>query len=335
MKTERLARPLFLALSLALSITQTLLPAADDLPAEAYERLKKSFVEILVDDHLDGSGWIAEADGIVVTASHVVNTPGKRFEVMSPAVGRVEATVIAIDRGNDTAVLKLPARDGGYPALGFAEKVPAAAAQVYLLGSPVFRHAILLSATVGRDSDTFEFMAFSGDYVRVMHLSGSGPPGSSGGPWVNARGEVIGLNSGLMRDGAASAGIGFMVPVDPIRALVKSKQTPATPTLGSAFEEFWEEKKEYTHTFPPKTEGLALRALKKDGPAMRSGLKDGDLIVAIDDKPVRLRDEGVAILRAHKSGEVAKLKVLLPGGGFSEKTVPLGDLESDWASTRK
>lgn len=329
MKNERSS--LFLAL-LTFSLVVS---AADDLSTEAYDRLKKAFVEILVDDHLDGSGWISESEGIAVTAAHVVNTPGKRVEVNSPAFGRVEAKVIAIDRGNDTAVLQLPARDGGYPVVPFAEKRPATAARVYLLGSPVFRHAILLTGLIGREKDTFEFMSFSADYVRIMHLSGSGPPGSSGGPWVNAAGEVIGLNSGLMRDGAASAGIGFMVPVEPIRSLVKAKQTPSTPTLGSAFEEFWEQKSDYIKRFPPKTEGVVLRVLKKDGPAMRAGLNEGDLVVAVDDTSVKLRDEAVELLRKHKSGEVAKLKLLLPDGKTAEKTVPLGDLEADWASTRK
>lgn len=304
--------------------------SADELRGEAYERLKKAFVEILVEDHLDGSGWIADSEGLVVTAAHVVNTPGKRVEIMSPAVGRVEAKVIAIDRGNDTAVLKIPAREGGYPALGFADKVPAPAVRVFLLGSPVFRHGVLQTATIARDSSTFEFMGFSGDYVRIMHLSGYGPPGSSGGPWVNARGEVIGLNSGMMRDGNASAGIGFMVPLDPIRSLVRAKQTPGTPTLGSAFEEIWEQKPEYLRRYPPKTEGLTVRALKKEGPAMRAGLADGDLVVALNDKPVRLRDEAMEILRGLKSGDTVKVKLLLPGGGESEKTVPLGNLEADW-----
>src|SRR5207253_818179 len=127
-------------------------------------------------------------------------------------------------------------------------------------------------------------------YVRVFHISGFGAPGSSGGPWLNAKGEVIGLNSGLMRDGAGSAGIGFMVPVDAIRNLVRTQKTPGTPTLGGAFEEIWEQNADYIKKFPPKTEGLVLRSIKKDGPAIKAGLAEFDLIIAIDDKTVRLRD---------------------------------------------
>ena len=314
----------------ALLLACAALSAGERLPPDFYERIHKAYVEILVEGHLDGSGWVAESDGYAVTASHVVNTPGKTVEVVSASFGRVDATVIAIDRGNDVAVLKLPAREGGYPALAFANRAPPAGTNVYLLGSPVYRHSVLHTAMTARNADTYEFMPFSGDYVRVMHLSGFGAPGSSGGPWVNARGEIVGLNSGLMRDGQSSAGIGFMVPVEPIRNLVKSKKTPGTPTLGSAFEEIWEQKADYIKKFPPKSEGLALRVLKKDGPAMRAGLAEGDFVVAIDDKPVRLRDEAVAILRGRKSGDAVKIKLLLPAGGTSEKTVSLGDLESDW-----
>ena len=118
----RTARIFAQLLVIALAFSNSASRAADDLPADFYERVRRACIEVLVDDHLDGSGWIAEAEGIVVTAAHVVNTPGKRVEVMSPIIGRMEAKVIAIDRGNDTAVLKLPPREGGYPVLAFADR---------------------------------------------------------------------------------------------------------------------------------------------------------------------------------------------------------------------
>src|SRR5437868_828515 len=73
--------------------------------SDLYSNACKSFVEILIDNHLDGSGWIATADGIAVTTAHVVGSPGKRIEIQSESLGRLEAKVIAVDRGNDTALL--------------------------------------------------------------------------------------------------------------------------------------------------------------------------------------------------------------------------------------
>lgn len=302
----------------------------DELAPEAYERLRNAYVEVLVDDRLEGSGWIADPEGVAVTAAHVVHAPGRRVEVRSERLGRIAARVRAVDRGNDAALLALPRRDGGYPAVPLGERLPGPSGRVWLLGSPVYRHGLLLGGRIARDVDAFEFMAFSGDYVRVRHVSGSGPPGSSGGPWVTPRGEVVGLNSGLMRDGASPTSVGFLVPVEPVRALLASGRSPATPTLGAAFEEIWEQPAAYLRRFPPGTEGLVLRALRKEGPAAAAGLSDGQLLLAIDGRPLRLRDEAVAALRARKAGDVVKLAI----HGSGETAVTLGNLEADWAAAR-
>ncbi len=322
--------------SLLLAVA-TLLPrpaAADELPAEAYERLRAAFVEVLADGHLEGSGWIAEAEGVVVTAAHVVGAPGRRLELRSPRLGRLAARVIAVDRGNDAALLRLPARDGGYPAVPLAAKVPPVSTRIHLLGSPVFRHALLLGGTVAAPEDVYEFMGFSGDYVRIRPVSGSGPPGTSGGPWADPRGEVVGLNSGLMRDGSAPNGIGFMVPVEAIRSLLREKRSPATPSLGGAFEEIWEQPLDYLRRYPAGTEGLVLRVLRKEGPAAAAGMAEGQLVVAIDGRPLRLRDEALQFLRLRKPGDAVNLQVRTPAGELREHRVTLADLEADWAATR-
>src|ERR1043165_7365554 len=116
----------FAICALILSISIDFIPRLQAEEPDLYSNACKSFVEILIENHLDGSGWIASADGIVVTPAHVVGSPGKRIEINSESLGRLEAKVIAVDLGNDTALLKLPTRDTAYPALAFAEKVPVA-----------------------------------------------------------------------------------------------------------------------------------------------------------------------------------------------------------------
>src|SRR5947209_20475788 len=84
--------------------------------AALYERVRGASVEILVAGRQDGSGWFASDDGLVVTAAHVVwghvgrKGDGHRVEVMSAKVGRIDAEIVAIDRGHGIALL--PAKIG-------------------------------------------------------------------------------------------------------------------------------------------------------------------------------------------------------------------------------
>ena len=310
--------------------------SAGELPEDFYDRIKKACVEILVDDHLDGSGWLVDSEGLVVTAAHVVPTPGKRIEVMLPPDVRVSATVVCVDRGNDAAVLRIPARPNGYPVLKFAEKMPAAGSTNYLFGAPIQRHGILLKGCVARNDTAFEYYDSISDYVEIVHLTCANPPGTSGGPWLNERGEVVGLNSGMMRDNKAPAGIGFAIPFAPIQRLIVSGKTARTATLGAAYEELWQQKRDFLQKFPPRTEGIVLPRLKAEGPGARGGLKEWDVIISADDTPLRYPDTLLRIIRAKKPGDEIKLKILAPNAeGVKEKTVRLGHLESEWANELK
>ena len=79
---------LLLTLLLALAAR---LAAGQEVGAGLYEKARQASVEILVDDHLDGSGWFADTKGMVFTAAHVIGRPGRRIEILSPAAGRLEA----------------------------------------------------------------------------------------------------------------------------------------------------------------------------------------------------------------------------------------------------
>ena len=308
------------------------LPAAEGaLPEDYYERVKPACVEILGDGHLDGSGWIAEADGVVVTAAHVVRTQERHFEVILADGERLEAHVIAIDRGRDVALLRIPAREKGYPILPFAEKTPPAGRDIYLYGAPIQRHHVLLRGTVGRNDSTFEFYTWLYDYVEIIHITGCGPPGTSGGPWLNERAEVVGLNSGMMRDGNAPAGVAFLAPASSIRAILKDKRSAETATLGAAVEEIWQQPRDFIARFPPRTEGLVIVMPRADGPAVRAGLRERDVIISADGVAMRQPDSLLRMVRLKKPGDEIKLKIIpLIEGSPKEVTVRLDNLETSW-----
>jgi S1-C subfamily serine protease len=300
----------------------------DSLDA-VYARVKQAAIEILVEDHLNGSGVFVEASGLALTAAHTIDRPNSRVEVLTASAGRRKAEIVAVNLGADLVLLRVEPREGGYPALPLAAQSPPAGEEVFLLGTPIFRHAVMLRGMMGRDAATFEFL---GDwYVEVLHIAATAPSGTSGGPWFNRRGELVGIQSAVMSSNGIPVGVAFASPLTAIRKLLESRRTASTPTLGAAFEETWQQAREVLSRFPPQTEGLVVRVLRDDGPAARAGLKQWDVITQADGQKVRLPDELLGLVLRKKPQDSLTLDVLGPDGtGSRQVTVTLGRLEVGW-----
>ena len=153
----------------------------------------------------------------------------------------------------------------------------------------------------------------------------------SGGPWLNADGEAIGVQSGVMCQNTIPVGIAFVSPIAAVRNLLKTRKSAATPTLGASVEELWQQDLKTIERYPPKCEGLIVKAMQADGPAVRGGLKESDLIAAADGKKVRLVADLLRIICVKQPGQPLELAIVRPdGAGRSKVTVNLGKLEVAW-----
>jgi len=304
-------------------------PPAEIPVPELYQQARQASVEVLVNDHLAGTGFFVDKGGLLFTAAHVLDRPESRVEIISPALGRIEAKLLAVDMGHDLALFQLPAREEGYPALELAEEMPTVGERVFLLGTPLYRHKVLLPGMVARADNVFIY--YPGRYVEATHIAAMVQGGTSGGPWMDARGRAIGVQSGTMREQNSPAGVAKMVPLAALRTLLTTRRNAATPTFGAAVEELWQHTHDVLKRFPPRTEALVLRQIQKDGPAARAGLKEWDAITAADGHRVRLTAELLRIVRAKKPGETLKLDILGPDGtGARQLEVRLGCLEAGW-----
>ncbi len=324
------ARPcaLLLALAVGVLLVDTASAAA---PPELYGRAVEASLEILTDDQLDGSGFVIDPSGIAVTAAHAVPDGSRRIEVRSPVWGRRPVQIIARDVGHDVALLKLPARTEPYPALSLAERPSAVGSDVYLLGAPLFRHAVMLRAMVARDTPTYEYLPDQQYYLRIVHLSGPSPVGTSGGPWMNASGRVVGLQSGLMHDGGVAVGIAYMAPAAAIARLLETRRDAVTPTLRIGFEELWEQSDGFRRRYPPQLEALVAGRVTPGGPAARAGLRPRDVITHIGERRVRMRDEIIEAIRAMRPGDPVDLRILRPGEAPRVVRIATARLETEVA----
>jgi serine protease Do len=256
-----------------------------------------------------GSGVIVSADGFVLTNNHVIEG-AQDIRVTLADRREVSARLVGADPKTDLAVLKLPG--AGYPVVALADSSRVEVAEVVLaLGNPFgLSHTVTqgIVSAVGRADLGIA------DYEDFIQTDAPINPGNSGGALVDARGALIGINTAIFSQTGGSQGIGFAVPVNMARQVMDQLVRRGRLTrgyLGVSLQE----------VTPALARGLGVSAARgvvvgdvaPDSPAARAGLKRGDVIVAVDGKPIddagRLRN----LVAGTPPGTTLKLTVLRDG----------------------
>jgi len=319
-----------LAVSLTCLANPLLSAEPGQAPPRVYQRAEAASVGLLVDGHYGGSGSFIDPEGLIISALHILARPGRKVEVVSPTVGRLLAETVAVDMGHDLVLLRVPARQGGYPTLPLATHMPPAGETVFHFGSPVYRHNIIQRGMVARQGLTYEHQ---GHFLEVMQIAANVQQGTSGGPWLNRAGQIVGVQSGAVTSKGRTAGIANVAPGLAIASLLKSKENSRTSTLGLFVDELWILQANELKPYRMGQEGLIVQALKKDGPAMQAGLKKGEVIVTADTQKIRYRDQLLRLVRKKKPADVIELTVFDPHGAGQRKVqVTVGRLEAQWPS---
>ena len=293
----------------SLSISSML--AAEDSKVKAkplYARVAPACMEVLVGGRLDGSAAIVSEEGLVVTACHVIRKKSKHYEALSPTLGRHPLELVCTDRSHDLAILSLPKRKKPYPFLKVARNIPNEGKPCYLFGAPVFRHSLLITGYVAKRTSSFEW--YDGAFAETFAIAGIGAGGTSGGPWLNARGEIVGVQVASMTLGDVHQGIASAIPPSAIRSLMEKRETIVTPTMQAAVEEIWGQSPEFLEKIKPNTKGLLLRQVAKGGVAAKAGLKNEEIILKVGGKRIFERIEPfMQMLRRKKPGDTLLLHV--------------------------
>jgi len=282
-------------------------------------------VEILVNGRLAGSGSVVDTQGHVLIADHMAPGGGVRIEAQSKSLGRHALKIVARDKAHDLMLLVLPPRKEAYSHLTLAKDQPKAGQSVFLFGAPVFRHEVMISGTMARSQQAYEF--YDGAFREIFHISAIAPIGTSGGPWVNGRGELIGVQSAAMTINGAHQGIAYASPLVSLKGLLKQKQNIQSATLQAGVEELWGQESGFIKKLPKDFCGLVVRQLQANGVAAKAGLKEWDIIVAVAGKPVDRIDELIGFIRSQKPGQSVEIKATDREGKnarkLSIKLVPL------------
>jgi putative serine protease PepD len=271
-----------------------------------------------------GSGFIISADGYVITNHHVVRG-ANTIELAFSDGSREAAEVVGTSASYDLAVLLVDRDDLTPVVLGESESVDVGD-PVLAIGSPLGLEGTVTSGIVSALNRPVT-AGGQGEqaFINALQTDAAINPGNSGGPLVDARGRVIGVNSAIATLGFSGAtgsiGLGFAIPIDQARRT--AEQIIATgeaeyPVMGVRLDSSFDEPGARIAEDSEDGPGVV-----RNGPAERAGMRPGDVIVAIDGRPVSTPDELVVLLRTREPGDVVTLRYVR-NGVEAKVTITLG-----------
>lgn len=278
-----------------------------------------------------GSGFLISPDGYIVTNDHVAGSASKIIVTMTDGK-QFDATVVGSDRTTDVALLKIEGKGLPYLELGNSDDVIVGEWAI-ALGNPfgLFDINSKPTVTVGVVSNTGLDLQPQDEriYRGMIQTDAAISSGNSGGPLVNALGEVIGVNATIYstsqsRMGAGSIGIGFAIPVNRAREVIEQlKKNGAIDRnfwTGMRFQQIDARIAQYLKL--SNTEGVVVVEIVPNSPATSAGLEVGDVITGVNGKPVKTEAAAVLQLYDGRVGDKVKLTVLRDGK-VTERTLTL------------
>ena len=252
----------------------------------------------------EGSGFIVDANGIVLTNAHVVND-AKEVTVKLTDRREFTARVLGKDTASDIAVLKIDARNLPTVRLGRAGDVKVGQ-WVVAIGSPFGFENTVTAGIVSAKGRTLP----GGGYVPFLQTDVAVNPGNSGGPLFDLNGEVVGINSQIYSNSGGYEGVSFAIPIDVAMNVSQQLQTHGHVTRGKLGVMIQEVNQPLADTFGlDRPRGALVAKVENGGPASAAGLKPGDVILGVNGQQIESSAELPSRIAELEPGTDAKLEV--------------------------
>ena len=291
------------------SATQAPLTAEEQNVIRVARQVTPTVVSIVAPNVGSGSGAVIRRDGMILTNAHVVGSA--RTVQVGLADGRkVVGTVLGRDRGLDVAVVRISVNDVPVAPLGNSDQLQVGQLAI-AVGNPLGLERTVTTGVISalnRPARTLGGETF-------IQTDAAISPGNSGGPLVDSRGAVIGINTAELL-GQGVQGLGFAIPINV--AMAMANQVLATgryvrPFLGIAFNDVDADLASQFRL--PVREGVLVTDVQAGSPAAAGGLREQDIITRVNDTPIAMGGDLRRILRGLKPGDEARLTVVRPPNG--------------------
>ncbi len=292
------------------TVKQTVHPLLDDpifdqLFGEQLKKYKRDKTETNL-----GSGVIITESGYILTNQHVID--GADEILISLSDGRSsEARLIGQDRETDIAVLQIPLRDLTTTRVVNQQQPIEVGDVVLAIGNPL---NVGQTVTMGIISATGRNRIGLNTFENFIQTDAAINPGNSGGALINARGDLIGINTAIFSQSGGSQGIGFAIPIELALEVMNEIVENGKVRRGWLGVEGTEiTAKAALESGNPNIRGVLIVGVFIDSPADKAGVQTGDIITAIDDaKVIKVRNV-LEIIAGHKPGDKVKLQIIRGG----------------------
>jgi serine protease Do len=229
-----------------------------------------------------GSGFIISADGYVMTNAHVVDGADDVYVTLTDK-REYKAKIIGADKRTDVALVKIEGSNLPRLTMGDSNKIRVGE-WVLAIGSPFgLDNTVTAGIVSAKARDT-------GDYLPLIQTDVAVNPGNSGGPLLNMRGEVIGINSQIYSRSGGYMGISFAVPIDEAMRISDQLKTTGKVTRGRIGVQIGEVTKDVAESLGlTRAQGALVQRVEPASPAEKGGVEAGDII---------LKFNGIAIERS-------------------------------------
>jgi 2-alkenal reductase len=325
------------------------LPSGDFAPARIYASRSEGVVTIYSffegGRESQGSGFVATDDGHVLTNSHVLTDPrtqgagtrgAERVYVVFADGDRIPAAIVGWDLFNDTGVVKVDPEDHALAPLPLGDSSRVVVGEpVAAIGSPFGQESSLSVGVVSATRRSIDSLTSAYDVSDAIQIDAPINHGNSGGPLLDARGRVIGINAQIRSTSGTAEGVGFAIPINSARRSME--QLVATGRVAYAY--VGVSTQDVTPTMARRfgfaaDRGALIQTVVEDAPAARAGLREstrervfngipistgGDLIVGFaGEKVERAADIARIVTERLRPGETVSVTVIRGGSGARE-----------------
>jgi serine protease Do len=261
-----------------------------------------------------GSGFIISQDGYILTNDHVAGNASKITVTMTNGE-KYDAQLIGTDLITDIALLKIDGKNLSYLRLGNSDDVIIGEWAI-AFGNPfgLFDISDKPTVTVGVISATnMNLRAQEGRvYRNMIQTDAAINSGNSGGPLLNALGEVIGVNAVIYTPNQGSIGLGFAIPINRVKGILAELKRK-----GKIEREYWTgleitpvDRRIARYFGMESVEGVIVSDVKAGSPAAKAGFRVGDIILEVNGEKIEDDATMIAIVDEARTGDILKMKVL-------------------------
>jgi serine protease Do/serine protease DegQ len=273
-----------------------------------------------------GSGVIVSSDGYILTNNHVV-ADADELTVITSDEKKYTAKVVGADPKTDIAVVKIEAT--GLPAATFADSDKLRVGDVvFAVGNPLGVGETVTMGIVSAKNRNVQILSDVQGYEDFIQTDAAINMGNSGGALVDAKGRFVGINSAIVSPSRGNIGIGFAVPVNMAASIMKSLIETGTVTRGFMGVGAQPVTPEIAEQFklPKDSKGVIVDDLTAEGPADKAGIKQGDVIVSVNGRPVGSQDDLRLTISEMPPGTPAMVSIFRDGKPVTIKVI-LGQKE--------